>query len=108
MFSIAVDEKTDVNDITKQCVEARYIVKDKLREELCAIIPMHGTTGEKDVSDVVKNHFDERGIDLNKLVSIMTDGAPSMTGVRKRFNILENNLEHPNSPGSPLCKNGRT
>ena len=51
-----------------------------MHEELCFLKPMHGTTTGKDIFDTFTKHFEEREIDMKKIFSVTTDGAPAMIG----------------------------
>ena len=94
-FSIACDESTDVNDVSKLAIFARYIAKNEVKEELLGLIPLHGQTRGEDVYLAVKQHFSERNLDANKLVSITTDGAAAMTGQYKGFvSLMCKDIDH--------------
>ena len=43
-FSLALDESTDVSNLSQFSVTARYAVGDTLSEESLAVLPMKGTT----------------------------------------------------------------
>ena len=60
VFSIVLDESVDVNDIPRLVVMARYC-DSTVREELCCLKPMPGTTKGEDVATVCMEHFNERG-----------------------------------------------
>ena len=49
VFSIALDESVDVNDIPRLAVMARYC-DSTVREELCCLKPMPDTTIGEDVA----------------------------------------------------------
>ena len=48
-FSLALDESTDVNNLSQFSVIARYVVGDTLHEESLAVLPMKGTTRGEDL-----------------------------------------------------------
>ncbi len=78
VFSIALDESVDVNDIPRLAVMARYCDLT-VREDLCYLKPMSiKTKGE----DIFMEHFEERGIDISKIFAVTTDGTPAL--VRKQ------------------------
>ena len=57
---------------------------------------MYGTTTGKDVLDTFTKHFEERGIDMKKIFSVTTDGAPAMIGQHRGFvNLIEQKIRHP-------------
>ena len=78
VFSVAVDESIDINDNPRLAVVAKYCCDGEVHEELCCLKPMYGTTAGKDKLDTFTNHFEERRIDVKKIFSVTTDGAPAM------------------------------
>ena len=57
---------------------------------------MYGTTTEKDILNTFTKHFEERGIDMKKIFSVTTDGAPAMIGQHRGFvNLIEQKIRHP-------------
>ena len=82
VFSIALDESVDVNDIPRLAVMARYC-DSTVREELCCLKPMPDTTKGEDVAKALIEHFEERGINIRKVFAVTTDGAPAMVGRHK-------------------------
>ena len=79
VFSVALDESVDVNDIPRLAVMVRYCDLT-VREELCCLKPMPETTKGEDIAKVFMEHFEERGIDISKIFAVTTDGAPAMVG----------------------------
>ena len=56
---------------------------------------MYGTTTGKDILDTFTKHFEEKGIDKNKIFLVTTDGAPAMIGQHRGFvNLIEQKLRH--------------
>ena len=51
-----------------------------ITEELLEVIPMHGTTTRDDIFDTLMIAIKKYDLPMNKLVSLATGGAPSMTG----------------------------
>ena len=67
-----------------------------MHEELCYLKPMYGTTTGKDILDTFTKHFEERGIDMKKILSVTTDGAPAMIGQHRAFvNLIKQKIRHP-------------
>lgn len=90
-FSLAVDESTDIRDVAQVSVFFRGCDIDmNITEELLDIIPLKGTTKGKDIFDAVMQLLDDQNFPLEKLVSVTTDGAKSMTGRVKGFVTLLN------------------
>ena len=48
-FSLALDESTDVSNLSQFSVVARYVVGDTLHEESLAVLSMKGTTRGQDL-----------------------------------------------------------
>ena len=98
-FSIACDESTDVRDVAQLAIMARYFQGDIVIEDLIGIFPMYGTCRGVDIVEVVRSQLKERNVDLNRIVSVATDGAPSMTGKRSGFcALLLEEVRHPVLP----------
>uniref|UniRef100_A0A3P8U5H8 HAT C-terminal dimerisation domain-containing protein n=1 Tax=Amphiprion percula TaxID=161767 RepID=A0A3P8U5H8_AMPPE len=87
-FNLAIDESTDVSDTVQLMIWARFFNGDTFMEEMLALLPLTGQTRGEDICLVLTDFFQGPGreIDLGKLVSITTDGAPSMK--RRRISRL--------------------
>ncbi|KAK0139586.1 General transcription factor II-I repeat domain-containing protein 2B [Merluccius polli] len=88
-FSIACDESSDVNDVEQTALLCRYVNSDGPQEELIELIPLKGPNTRA-------GHFclEAKGINTTHLVSVSTDGAPSMRGAHKGFvNLLQKSLD---------------
>ena len=56
---------------------------------------MYGATTGKDILDTFTKHFEEREIDMKKIFSVTTDGAPAMIRQHRGFvNLIEQKLRH--------------
>ncbi|GBM11165.1 hypothetical protein AVEN_133902-1 [Araneus ventricosus] len=53
------------------------------KEELLGLLPLSGQTCGEDISNAVQKCLEDNGIDINKVVSIATNGAKSMTGIHR-------------------------
>ena len=84
LFSLALDESTDVSHLSQLSVIARNVVGDTLPEESLAVLPMKGTTRGKDLFRFFIEFAKEKNLPMDKLVSVCTDGAPCMIGKNKR------------------------
>ncbi|OCU00129.1 hypothetical protein XELAEV_18005914mg [Xenopus laevis] len=80
-YSIACDESSDLNDIEQTALLCRYVNSDGPQEELLELIPLKGQTRGQDICEAVLSCL--KGINTAHLVSVSTDGAPSMRGVHK-------------------------
>jgi hypothetical protein len=87
-FSLAFDESTDLTDIAQLSIFIRYVTEDfDIRTEFLDLIGMKDTTTGEDVFDAITNKSNgvvkKFELDISKLVSLSTDGAPSMIGKTK-------------------------
>lgn len=57
----------------------------RIAEKLLEIIPLYGTTTGEDIFDAVWSILGKFNLPLDRLVSVTTDGATSMTGETKGF-----------------------
>ena len=75
-FSIALDDSTDLQDTAQLLIYIRGIDENfEITEE-----SLKDTTSGKDLFSSVINSLVRSGLTLDKLASITTDGAPSLTG----------------------------
>lgn len=81
-YSIAIDESTDVRDTAQLLVFIRGVnEKFEVMEELAGLCSMQGRTTGKEIAENVKICITENlHLCFKNLVSICTDGAPSMRG----------------------------
>uniref|UniRef100_A0AAR2LE77 DUF4371 domain-containing protein n=1 Tax=Pygocentrus nattereri TaxID=42514 RepID=A0AAR2LE77_PYGNA len=81
--SLAIDTSCDRTDIEQLSVFVRFFDEKDFREELLCLLPLHGrTTGEAIFSELTQ-FFERNGLDISKVTSVVTDGAPSMVGQQK-------------------------
>lgn len=96
-FSLALDESTDVTDVSQLLIYTRAIDSSfEVHEELLKLASLHGTTKGVDIFNAVKSAVHEYG-GFDKLSAVVTDGAPSMQGRRTGFAGLlqQNGVECP-------------
>ena len=63
-------------------------------EELVKLEPSMGTTTGQDILDGFLRSVAEMNLDLNRLVSVTTDGAPTMIGCKNGFvSLLDKHLK---------------
>ncbi|GFT82560.1 SCAN domain-containing protein 3 [Trichonephila clavipes] len=82
-LSIAVDESCGINDTAQVSLLVRFMSHSGSKEELLGLLPLKGQTRGEDIAISVIECMDKHHISLDKIVSISTDEAESMTGVRK-------------------------
>ncbi|XP_029656857.2 general transcription factor II-I repeat domain-containing protein 2-like [Octopus sinensis] len=79
-FSIALDESTNIQDTAQLLIYIRGIDENfEITEELLSMESLKDTATGKDLFNSVINSSIRSGLTLNKLASITTDGAPSLT-----------------------------
>ncbi|XP_022165780.1 protein FAM200A-like [Myzus persicae] len=79
-FSIALDESTDVSDVSQLLIFVRVIsLQFEMYEELLELCSLHGSTKGIDIFNAVKNAIEPFG-GFKKMSSVVTDGAKSMVG----------------------------
>ena len=67
-----------------------------MHEELYCLKRMYITTTGNHTLDTFTKHFKESGIDMMKIFSVTTDGAPAMIGQHRGFvNPIEQNIRYP-------------
>ena len=80
----AIDESADLTDIAQLAVFIRGCNGNMpITEELLEVIPMHGTTTGYDIFDTFNIAIKKYNLPMNKLVSLATDGTPSMTSATR-------------------------
>ncbi|GFW03241.1 general transcription factor II-I repeat domain-containing protein 2A [Trichonephila clavipes] len=77
-ISLCLDESIDITKSAHLAVFPRYRVGNIIKEELIAITSLLTTTKGTDICTAVRNSLAEKEIDLKKIVSVTTDGAPNM------------------------------
>ena len=81
VFSIALDESTDIQDTAQLLIYLRGIDENfEITEELLSMESLKDTVTGKDLCNSMINSLIRSGLSLDKLASITTDVAPSLTG----------------------------
>lgn len=92
-YSIACDESKDIEQIVFLCI---YVNSAGPQEEIIEVIPLKGMTRGEDICEAVLDCLKNKEINtcLTHLVSVSTDGAPSMTGAQRGFvSLLQKSLD---------------
>ena len=95
-FSIAIDESTDTTDTAQLAVFVRGIKENfHILEEFMELIPMKNTITGADILKALLQCLAAKNLDFSRLVSITTDGAPSMVGKNKGVvSLLQKHMEN--------------
>nr|XP_008103991.1 PREDICTED: SCAN domain-containing protein 3 isoform X1 [Anolis carolinensis]XP_008103992.1 PREDICTED: SCAN domain-containing protein 3 isoform X1 [Anolis carolinensis]XP_008103993.1 PREDICTED: SCAN domain-containing protein 3 isoform X1 [Anolis carolinensis]XP_008103994.1 PREDICTED: SCAN domain-containing protein 3 isoform X1 [Anolis carolinensis]XP_008103995.1 PREDICTED: SCAN domain-containing protein 3 isoform X1 [Anolis carolinensis]XP_008103997.1 PREDICTED: SCAN domain-containing protei len=99
IFSIQLDESTDVANCSQLLVYVRYINDDDFKDEFLFYKPLETTTTAHDVFDTVGSFLKEHKISWEKVCGVCTDGASAVLGCRSGFQRLVLN-ESPKVIGS--------
>ncbi|GFV04024.1 uncharacterized protein TNCV_916481 [Trichonephila clavipes] len=83
-ISLCLDESIDITKSARLAVFARYCVGNIIKEELIAITSLLTTAKGTDICTTARNSLAEKGIDLKKIVSVTTDGAPNMVDAQEK------------------------
>ena len=88
LFSLQLDESTDVSSCAQLMVYVRYVHDKKFKEEFLLCCELETTTKAQNVSELINRFFQENKIDWKNLCGVCTDGAPAMLGSRFGFQKL--------------------
>uniref|UniRef100_A0A3P8SG92 HAT C-terminal dimerisation domain-containing protein n=1 Tax=Amphiprion percula TaxID=161767 RepID=A0A3P8SG92_AMPPE len=82
-ISLAIDSSCDRTDMEQLSVFARFFDGKTFWEELLCLLPLTGRTTGEIIFTELTQFFVKNGLYVGKIVSIVTDGAPSMVGQHK-------------------------
>ena len=79
IFSVALDESTDISDIAQQAIFIRGIDETlSVTEEFLGLVPMMDTTTGNDIFNSLVGVLNRMGIYWSRAVGVATDSTPSM------------------------------
>ena len=85
-YSVALDETTDIEDTPQLALFIRGVDKNLcVQEYLLDLIALKERTTGEDIFIAFRNVIESKKLPWSKLVSVATDGAPSMCGEKKGF-----------------------
>ena len=88
IFSIQLDESTDVVNYYQLLVYVRYIYEGDFKDEFLFCKPLETTTTARDVLDTVGSFLQNHDIHWGNVCGVCTNGAPAMLGCRTGFQRL--------------------
>ncbi|KAK1338701.1 hypothetical protein QTO34_019358, partial [Cnephaeus nilssonii] len=98
-FSISLDETTDVTSHAQLAIIGRYSDGLTMREELIKLVSVSTSKSGSEIFKVVIQTFRDLSIDISKVVSVTTDGAPNMVGEKVGFvKLFTEAIGHPLVP----------
>ena len=85
-FSVAIDSSTDISATSECSIFVRCCTQQNLiREDFLKFLPMNNHTRGNDFLETISIFLEINNIEIKKMVSIYTDGCPSMVGPEKGF-----------------------
>ena len=84
-FSVCIDESTDITSSARLTIFPRFCKGYELCKEMVSLLTLPERTTAAEFCKPVINEFCSRQIDISKVVSVTTDGAPSMSGEKASF-----------------------
>ncbi|XP_042204126.1 protein ZBED8-like [Homarus americanus] len=85
LFSIQLDESTDVQSCSQLMVFVRYVHGEDMKEEFLSCETLEQSTKGEDVMQKLSEFFEANGLDWDNLCGICTHGAPAMLGSKSGF-----------------------
>ncbi|OAF67748.1 hypothetical protein A3Q56_04426 [Intoshia linei] len=90
IFSLAVDESTDICDSAQLLIFVRSLSSDFItHEDLLSMETLRGIACGVDIFEAVKKSCRDSNLDMKNLRGICSDGAPAMIGRKQGFNFYK-------------------
>lgn len=85
-ISLALDESTDIKDEPQLAKFLRYVSKDlEVMEELLDLVTLKNTTRSCYIKEALDGVWQKNAVPIGNIVSIVTNGAPIMTDMKKKL-----------------------
>ncbi|XP_010775227.1 protein FAM200A-like [Notothenia coriiceps] len=82
-ISLAIDSSCDRTDMEQLSMFVRFFDGKIFREELLCLLTLPGHTTGEIIFHELTQFFENNGLNVSQIVSVVTDGAPSMVGKHK-------------------------
>ena len=82
VFSLAYNESTDTQDNPQLAIFVWFVLSDLTIKELLDLVTMRETTRGINIKNSLNEALTRANVPLNKLISVVIDGAPAMEGKR--------------------------
>ena len=87
LFSIQLDESTDVASCSQLLVFARYVHSGSFKEEFLFCSPLEITTKASDILEKVSSFFESENLLWDNVCGCCTDGTPAMLRTKSGFQV---------------------
>ena len=91
LFSIQLDEGTDVSACSQLMVFCRYFTNTNIKEEFLFCFALETSMKAVDVMEKISVFFKCEDLKWENLCGVCCDGAPSMLGAKSGFQTLARN-----------------
>ncbi|KAL4149839.1 hypothetical protein QTP88_003695 [Uroleucon formosanum] len=86
----------NITSSARLSIISRFCINDEVREELIKLASIPAKTTGENICEVVVNVLEDIGLNLSKIISVTTDGAPCMIGKDRGFvNLFSKKIGHP-------------